>query len=58
MTCPVCGEKTTVVYSRSDCESVRRRRRCLKCNYRFTTEEYEVEVSRKDWVRYEIKRNT
>ena len=41
MNCPVCGEKTKVVDSRSDCESVSRVRECLKCGYRFKTIELE-----------------
>ena len=41
MTCPVCGGKTTVFNSVSDCERVYRRRKCLECNYKFTTTEVE-----------------
>jgi transcriptional repressor NrdR len=46
MKCPVClNEETKVVDSRvaSDGLSIRRRRECLKCNYRFSTYE-EVEI--------------
>ncbi|PLX26906.1 transcriptional regulator NrdR [Candidatus Parcubacteria bacterium] len=46
MKCPVClNEDTKVVDSRasSDGFSIRRRRECLKCNFRFSTNE-EVEI--------------
>lgn len=41
MNCPVCGGETIVKQSFSDCESVRRRRACVDCGYRFGTVEYE-----------------
>ncbi len=41
MTCPVCGGKTTVTISASDCECVYRRRKCVECDYTFTTTEQE-----------------
>lgn len=41
MTCPVCGEKTRVLGSIADCESVYRRRECKKCSYKFFTTEDE-----------------
>lgn len=41
MTCPVCGGKTTVIDSASDCESVYRRRKCIECAYKFITTESE-----------------
>ena len=41
MTCPVCGEKATVINSASDCECVYRRRRCVECGHIFTTTEQE-----------------
>ena len=41
MNCPVCGEKTKVVDSRSDCESVWRKRQCMECEYTFKTIELE-----------------
>ena len=47
MTCPKCGyEKTTVVDSRHDCESVQRRRKCLdaECGYTFNTVELEGDL--------------
>lgn len=43
MTCPVCGADTRIINSRCpDVDVVRRRRKCVECGYRFTTEEYEV----------------
>lgn len=55
MICPTCGfEDTKVIESRMSHEgrSVRRRRSCTKCNYRFTTyekeEELQLQVMKKD----------
>lgn len=42
MTCPVCGEKTTVRDSLTDCEVVCRERKCTDCGHVFHTEECEV----------------
>lgn len=39
MNCPICGEKTRVLDTVSDCEGVYRRRRCLGCDHRFYTTE-------------------
>jgi len=55
MRCPKCGSRDDkVIDSRQsrDCSSIRRRRQCLKCKYRYTTYE---EVERSD-LRV-IKRN-
>lgn len=41
MTCPVCGGKTTVYVSATDCECVYRGRKCLECGYKFNTVEAE-----------------
>ena len=41
MTCPICGERTLVINSASDCECVYRRRRCVECQHTFTTTEQE-----------------
>lgn len=41
MTCPVCGEKTTVCNSAADCECVYRMRKCKDCGYKFATTERE-----------------
>ena len=48
MRCPKCGSRDDkVIDSRQsrDCSSIRRRRECLKCKYRFTTYE---EIERSD----------
>ncbi|MGI8437519.1 MAG: transcriptional regulator NrdR [Chthoniobacterales bacterium] len=48
MRCPKCGSSDDkVIDSRQsrDCSSIRRRRHCLKCSYRFTTYE---EIDRSD----------
>lgn len=41
MNCPVCGEKTTVLDCAAECDCVYRRRKCVVCEYRFTTTEQE-----------------
>lgn len=54
--CPKCGSKyTTVVDSRkSSNESIiRRRRRCEKCDKRFTT----YEITEQDWKAFENFKN-
>lgn len=44
MTCPICGAKTKVVDTQSpDCETIKRKRECLNCYYRFFTVETESE---------------
>lgn len=43
MTCPVCGAETKVVDSRSIEDGTRRRRKCLECDYRFSTVEIDVD---------------
>lgn len=48
MTCPVCGAKTKILDSRKRIDYVRRRRECVECGYRFTTEETEVRTSHKN----------
>lgn len=42
MRCPKCGGDTNVIESRKpkDQNSVRRRRECVKCGFRYTTHEY------------------
>lgn len=47
MACPVCGEKAEVIDSRSDGESVTRKRKCLGCSYRFHTVEIDEDLYRK-----------
>ena len=45
MTCPKCGGKTAVINSREpNNECVVRRRKCVNCEYRFTTKEYESDL--------------
>lgn len=44
MTCPVCGGKTHIINSRSDGETVRRRRECKDCGRRFTTREIDIDI--------------
>lgn len=44
MTCPVCDGKTRVFESRPDLESVRRRRECIDCGYRFHTVELDADL--------------
>jgi len=39
MTCPVCGEKTSVAETKNLGDHVIRRRRCTVCDYDFYTEE-------------------
>ena len=41
MTCPICGEKTAVLETRADTDCIRRRRKCIKCQYTFVT----IEIS-------------
>ncbi len=40
MTCEACHGTTTVIDSRSQRSTIRRRRKCDKCGFRFTT--YEI----------------
>ena len=61
MKCPKCGSSDTkVVDSRDDDGSVRRRRECIECNYRFTTyeraETESLSVLKKDGRREEFSR--
>ena len=41
MNCPVCGGDTVIRGTKSDCESVHRRRICVECGHVFFTSEYE-----------------
>ena len=45
--CPVCGGKTEVTDSRSDCESVKRKRKCFDCGYKFHTVEIDEDLYKK-----------
>lgn len=51
MNCPVCGERTQILGSKSDCESVYRKRKCSECGYIVFTEEYESDTSEKEYKR-------
>lgn len=42
--CPMCMGKTKVIDSRPSHDVVRRRRKCLACQYRFTTFEITAEA--------------
>lgn len=44
MTCPVCGGKTVVIDSFSECDCIYRERKCAECGHRFTTAETECEL--------------
>ena len=44
MTCPVCNAKTKILETRSDAESINRRRQCLRCGYRFSTVEMDKDL--------------
>ena len=47
MTCPVCNGKTKILETRSDNESINRRRECLRCGYRFSTVEMDKDLYRR-----------
>jgi transcriptional regulator NrdR family protein len=47
MRCPKCRESTQVLDSRPDKKSVNRRRKCIKCEHRFSTIERLAEAPRK-----------
>jgi len=60
--CPYCGkQESRVIDSRSLDEGVRRRRKCLACNARFTTYErvqpHDIFVIKKDGRREEFSRD-
>ena len=62
MNCPYCGkQESRVIDSRSLDEGVRRRRKCLTCNARFTTYErvqpHDIFVIKKDGRREEFSRD-
>lgn len=44
MNCPICEGTTKVIDSRGDSESVRRRRECADCGYRFFTLELDEDM--------------
>lgn len=44
MDCPVCGGSTSVLSSRTDGETVTRRRECKDCGFRFSTVEFDADL--------------
>lgn len=44
MDCPVCGGTAAVVRSRTDGETVTRRRECRECGFRFSTVESDADL--------------
>lgn len=44
MTCPKCNGKTKILDSRGGGDSVKRRRLCLECGYRFSTIEIDKDL--------------
>ena len=44
MTCPVCGGRTIVYDSRPTDDIINRRRKCIDCEYRFSTVEVETDI--------------
>ena len=54
--CPECGGKTMVIDSREYAGAVYRRRVCKKCDYRFFSEETEIDGrSNKELLRKAMK---
>lgn len=48
MKCPICGSKTTVTETRDGGVAVKRRRKCMKCGFRYKTTETKDEYRRKE----------
>ena len=44
MMCPTCGNQTKVIDSEASSDSVKRRRKCLSCGYRYSTVEIDVDM--------------
>lgn len=44
MLCPICGYATQVFDSRGDGEAIQRRRKCLKCQNKFSTIEIDADL--------------
>lgn len=51
MTCPICGEKSTVVCSRREPDLIVRKRECIDCGHVFYSTELELPDSRIDFSR-------
>ena len=44
MNCPMCEGNTMVIDSRPSVDSIKRRRLCEKCGYRFSTVEIDIDM--------------
>lgn len=51
MNCPVCDGATKVTNSRPNPDTIRRRRVCLECGYRFTTIEMDEDMHKRERIR-------
>ena len=51
MDCPVCERNTKVINSRPSSDSIRRRRVCLECGYRFNTVEVDEDMHIREYIR-------
>lgn len=56
MTCPVCEEKTKVIDSRPNLDTIWRRRECTACGYRFTTIEMDEDMMVRQAKKLELLR--
>ena len=57
MTCPECGGKVAVIdiSHNTDTNETYRKKKCLDCNHRFQTVEFEVELDEKltrEWIKH------
>ena len=57
MTCPKCNEKTKVIESITEDDSITRRRECTKCGYRFNTVEIDKDLYERLSNRKEVRNN-
>ena len=57
MTCPKCNEKTKVIESITEDDSITRRRECTKCGYRFNTVEIDKDLYERLSKRKEFRNN-
>lgn len=48
--CPLCNGFAKIIDSRSAKDSVRRRRECIDCGYRFTT----YEITKEDYLKWRV----
>lgn len=56
MTCPLCEEKTKVIDSRPNLDSVWRRRECTACGYKFNTVEMDEDMQVRQAKKLELLR--